>query len=151
VYQDAREQQKLVGKQLRDWLDAGLRATDITILSPTRRSNSVLADGLPPGTPCSLVDGPVLDRSSHPKSVQFATVAGFKGLESDAILMLDAPFLGEIEKASTLYVGLTRARVVLSVLRHDRFATQWQRLQQDFGRRLISGDGGGGSASLGAE
>jgi hypothetical protein len=54
--------------------------------------------------------------------------------------MLDAPFLGQLDRASTLYVGMTRARALLSVLRHDRFDGQWERLQQEFGRRLVSGD-----------
>lgn len=139
IYNDAREQRKLVSRQLREWLDAGLRPTDITILSPTRRANSVLADGLPAGTPCTLVDGPILERSAHSKSVQFATVAAFKGLESDVILLLDAPFLGEVARAATIYVGMTRARALLCVLRDRRFDGAWADLQRSFGRRLVSG------------
>jgi hypothetical protein len=72
--------------------------------------------------------------------VQFATVAAFKGLEADAILLLDAPFLGQLDRASTLYVGMTRARALLSVLRQERFESQWERLQQEFGRRLVAED-----------
>jgi hypothetical protein len=139
VYADEREQRKLVGQQIRAWIDDGLRPQDITILSPVRRMNSVLADGLPGGTPCSLVDGPLLDRSRHPKAVQLATVAAFKGLESDAVLLLDAPHLGHVDMAATIYVGMTRARAVLSVLRHSRYDDAWQRLQREFGGRLVTG------------
>ena len=139
LYRDEREQRKLVARQLREWLDAGLRPAEITILSPVRRINSVLAEGLPPGTPCSLVDGPLLDRSSHPKDVQFATVAAFKGLESDAVLVLDAPNFGEYAKAATLYVGMTRARALLTVMRHTKYDQRWSELQRDFGRRLAAG------------
>jgi hypothetical protein len=139
VYSDEREHRKLVGQQIREWLDRGLRPQDITILSPVRRANSVLADGLPPGARCSLIDGPLLDRQSHAKAVQFSTVAAFKGLESDAVLLLDAPQLGRVDMASTLYVGMTRARAVLSVLRDARYDEDWRTLQQDFGRRLVGG------------
>jgi hypothetical protein len=139
VYSDRREHRKLVGQQIRTWIDQGFRPQDITILSPVRRMNSVLADGLPAGTPCSLVDGPLLDRSTHPKAAQFSTVAAFKGLESDAVLLLDAPHLGRIDMAATVYVGMTRARAVLSVLRDSRYNDTWRSLQQDFGKRLITG------------
>lgn len=140
-YRDEREQRKLVSRQLREWLDAGVRASDITILSPVRRQNSVLADGLPAGTPCSLVDGPLLERATRPNAVQFATVASFKGLESDAVLVLDAPRFGELDGAGTLYVGMTRARALLSVLRHAKHDGRWSQLQHDFGRRLVVGAG----------
>lgn len=139
IYADEREQRKLVAQQLRGWLNGGLRPSDITILSPVRRVNSTLADGLPAGTPCSLIDGPLLNRADHPNAVQFATVAAFKGLESDVVLLLDAPSLGEIDKAATLYVGMTRARVLLSVLRDKRFDSVWGDLQRAFGRRLVVG------------
>lgn len=139
VYSDAREHRKLVGQQIRAWIEQGLRPQAITILSPVRRVNSVLADGLPAGTPCSLVDGPLLDRSLHQRAVQFSTVAAFKGLESDAVLLLDAPHLGRVEMASTVYVGMTRARAVLTVLRDSRSEDAWRTLQQDFGHRLVIG------------
>lgn len=139
TYADHREHRKLVGHQLHSWIEQGLRPQDITILSPVRRTNSILADGLPVGTPCSLVDGPLLDRSSAPKAVQFSTVAAFKGLESDAVLLLDAPNLGRKEAAASLYVGMTRPRAVLTVLRDSRYDESWRTLQREFGGRLVRG------------
>lgn len=139
TYADEREHRKLVGQQLRSWIEQGLRPQDITILSPVRRMNSILADGLPPGAPCSLVDGPLLDRSKASKAVQFSTIAAFKGLESDAVLLLDAPNLGRKDAAAGLYVGMTRPRAVLSVLRHVRYEEAWRNLQQEFGGRLVGG------------
>jgi Nuclease-related domain/AAA domain len=139
VYSDEREHVKLVGRQIREWIDQGLRPQDITILSPVRRINSVLSDGLPAGTPCSLIDGPLFDRSTHPKAVQFSTIAAFKGLESDAVLLLDAPYLGRLDLAASVYVGMTRARAVLSVLRESRYDGAWRTLQREFGKRLVTG------------
>lgn len=139
VYSDERQHRKLVGQQIRTWIEQGFRPRDITILSPVRRVNSVLAEGLPVGTPCSLVDGPLLDRSTAPKAVQFSTVAAFKGLESDAVLLLDAPNLGRTDTRASLYVGMTRARAVLSILRNSRYDDSWRTLQQEFGSRLVRG------------
>lgn len=139
-YADEREHRKVVGRQLGEWLSAGIRPAEITIVSPTRRANSVLADGLPPGTPCSLVDGPVFDRERHPTAVQFVTAAAFKGLESDAVLVLDTPYLGDRARASNLYVGMTRARALLAIAREVRYDQLWEKLQRDFGKRLVVGD-----------
>jgi ATP-dependent exoDNAse (exonuclease V) beta subunit len=62
-------------------------------------------------------------------------VAAFKGLESDAVLLLDAQ-LGREDRLASLYVAMTRARAVLAVLRSRRLDATWASLQQDFGRRL---------------
>jgi hypothetical protein len=84
-YTEHREHLALVGKQIRAWLDDGLRPEEISILSPVRRHNSVLAEGLPPGVPCRLVDGPLLNANERRNAIQFSTVAAFKGLESDVM------------------------------------------------------------------
>lgn len=144
AYRDHREHRRVVARQLREWLDAGIRPTEITIVSPVRRINSVLADGLPAGTPCSLIDGPILDREAHPTAVQFVTAAAFKGLESDAVLVLDAPDFGDNSRAATLYVGMTRGRALLAIARDTRYDARWGDLQREFGRRLVTGRNGTG-------
>lgn len=138
-YRDEAEQRKQVGVQLRTWIDGGIDVSDIAILSVARRENSVLAEGLPPGVPAQLVDGPVIATRRSRREIQFCTVASFKGLEADAVLLLDAPYLGRREMAGPIYVGMTRARALLTVLRHERFDDDWTRLEQEFGRRLVEG------------
>jgi hypothetical protein len=135
-YHDEREHRRLVARQLREWLESGLRPEQLTILSLVRRENSVLADGLPPGVGCRLVDGPLAEARRR-GAVQFCTVAAFKGLESDAVLLLDAQ-LGRRDRAEGLYVAMTRPRALLAVLRSQRLDSVWASLQRDFGRRLVS-------------
>jgi hypothetical protein len=137
AYAAERDHLRQFGKQLRSWLDDGIHPEDITILSPVRRHNSVLANGLPPGMPCRLIDGPVVDREQRRGAIQFATVAAFKGLESDVVLLLDAPFLGKEDRSATTYVGMTRARAALAVMYDQKLKPKLDELQQDFGRRLV--------------
>ncbi len=138
-YVDEREHLRLVGKQIRAWVEAGVRPEDITILSPVRRHNSVLANGLPPGVPCRLVDGPIIAPGRERNALQFSTVAAFKGLESDVVLLLDLPFLGREDRSATTYVGMTRACAVLAVMYDQRLSSRLGELQRDFGRRLVAG------------
>jgi hypothetical protein len=137
-YDDERDHRRLLGRQIRSWIEAGIRPDEITILSPVRRHNSVLADGMPAGVPSRLLDGPVLDPSQRQNAVQFSTVAAFKGLESDVVLLLDMPFLGREDRSATTYVGMTRARAVLAVMYDQRLGSKLEELQRDFGRRLVA-------------
>lgn len=135
-YADEKEQKKLAAEQLRAWLDAGIRPEQIAILSPRRRENSVFANGLPPGVPARLIDGPLVTPTDHPKAMQFSTVAAFKGLEADAVLILDAQ-LGDRQRAETIYVGMSRPRTLLAVMRPARLDKAWEELQEEFGARLL--------------
>jgi hypothetical protein len=137
-YADDRDHVRLVGKQIRSWIESGIRPEEIAVLSPVRRHNSVLADGMPKGVPCRLVDGPIVDQTQRRGAVQFSTVAAFKGLESDVVLLLDDPLLGREDRRATTYVGMTRARAVLAVMYDQRLTAKMEELQRDFGRRLIA-------------
>ena len=142
IYDDVRGHRKQLAQQLRAWLGflsaCVRRYARFCLLLAGRTVCSPKASRL--GCRARLWMAQVLDRARHPRSVQFATVAALEGLEADAILLLDAPFLGQLDRASTLYVGMTRARALLSVLRQERFESQWERLQQEFGRRLVAED-----------
>ena len=137
-YADNRDHLRLVGKQIRSWIESGIRPEEIAVLSPVRRHNSVLADGMPQGVPCRLVDGPIIDQAKRRGAVQFSTVAAFKGLESDVVLLLDDRLLGREDRRATTYVGMTRARAVLAVMYDQLLTAKMEELQRDFGRRLIA-------------
>ena len=76
--------------------------------------------------------GPLIPRSEHPKAIQFCTVAGFKGLEADAVLS-SMPRLGNPERAETIYVGMSRRGALLAVMRPAGLDPAWEELQEDFG------------------
>ncbi len=64
--------------------------------------------------------GTSFDGFSLKGKVKFCTIHGFKGLESDLIILTDIEHLDYAEFQSLLYVGMTRARSGLIVLTHER-------------------------------
>src|SRR5439155_1167106 len=112
---EPRHREKGATRLLRDWIDRGLEPSQIIILSPNN------FDG-------SLVNG--IDRSKLPRQVvdvskasarddsriRFSTIAGFKGLESDAVLLVDINDLASVEELSLLYVGASRAKSLLGLV-----------------------------------
>lgn len=97
---NTQEEQKQQIKELIDRLIAdGIRADNITILSPYRKENSVISE----------ITG-VKIRDYKPKSdgnVSFSTIQAYKGLENTVIIMTD---IESFEHEQLMYVGLSRAR-----------------------------------------
>lgn len=82
----------------------------ITLLTPHRRKNSCLADLVElAGVP--LADEPV-DRDGR---LLHTTISRFKGMESDVVLLLDLDPDDEACTKELVYVGASRARLVLHV------------------------------------
>ena len=52
---------------------------------------------------------------TDPNNVKFETVARFKGLESDILILWGLDELPESEKKETLYVGMSRAKSLLII------------------------------------
>ena len=95
----------------------GLMPSDLTLLSawPFEQSSAAL---LPAGFRSAVV---VLDEYSlrhyPPAGIGFATIASFKGIESEAVIVIDLPAPGlQSQGLHRHYVGLSRARSVLSII-----------------------------------
>ena len=105
-------------KELRGLVDGdGFNPADIIILSPVTFSQSWTSK-----LPADLCDSiSVLDDAS-PRNVNrytigFAQIGDFKGLESEAIVLVDMPGPGQSETLrSHHYVGMSRARALLSMI-----------------------------------
>jgi hypothetical protein len=116
LYATPREGADHVASFLKKLLQGHVQGEEITILSPKPDSQSIIK--LLPKDVFSKIK--VLSGASAQqfpyKGITFATVADFKGLENNYILLVDidseAP--GAVETAN-LYVGMTRARVRLWV------------------------------------
>lgn len=124
------EQADLVKEQVALLLEEGLEPNQITLLSRYRWDNEkgVMKHISDLGVPlCVLSEEPLL-----PDSVAFSTVTGFKGLESDAVILLDCVELSE-KYAATHYVGATRAKAVLKVMVNRRSRHRLQELRARFG------------------
>ncbi len=97
---------------LRDLMEQqALQPEQIAVLSPYRHTN-------PASTWTSGLDGVVLNADvaqAHAGQVRVGTIQGFKGLESDVVILvgIDAHSL---HHPSILYVGASRARAALFVL-----------------------------------
>jgi hypothetical protein len=110
------EVQKRVERYIDDWINQGkLKPNQVAILCPYKLSNSSLSS-------INKVRGiEVTDdiyRWKENKGVLFSTVKGFKGLEADAILLIDIPLVNEASlfKQADYYVACSRAKHLLVVL-----------------------------------
>jgi hypothetical protein len=112
-------QQRLCEQYIREWVSKGkLTPNQVAILSPHGKPRSSLADvkavGKVPITTDPqkwLADGAVL----------FATIRSFKGLEADAVIMVDIDVPGKVPYFTTadFYVGCSRAKHLLAILATD--------------------------------
>lgn len=98
----------------------GLDPSQITVLSRRRIENTCLRNGL------DNVRDPLTDlgdaaASPPSRAIGFSTVQAFKGLESDAVLLIDIDDLST-DASERLYVGASRARAVLHlfIAEHQR-------------------------------
>ena len=115
-YSSRKEQCTALIEVIRGLLRDGVPARDIVVLSPLKLENSGVAGAvnnsefrlLPVTTPPRV-------RSRLPV-IRFATVQGFKGMESPVVIMCDIEALGDEEPQRLLYTGLSRARSHLTVL-----------------------------------
>ncbi len=87
-HKDPSEQRRNVSKSINRMLSGGVQPNDIVVLSRYRYQNSSLCDGL------FNVYYPLLEEETdksvaNGKYIRFATISSFKGLESDAILLVD--------------------------------------------------------------
>lgn len=95
----------------------GFMYSDIVILSHLPFSDSLVSSLSPRWQEViSILDG-ASPRHSARQSIGFAQIPDFKGLESEAIVLIDLPTLGTSTDLRSLhYVGMSRARAVLSMI-----------------------------------
>lgn len=95
--------------------EAGLRPSQIAILSPRRPEKSSLARWVTGDRPY-LGDHPIaksLAEWKQDKGIWFSTIRAFKGLEAEALILLDLTDFRQGFERSDLYVACSRARHIL--------------------------------------
>ena len=105
----------LISKLIAD----GISAENITILSPYKRENSVVA-----GISSMKI------RDYTPKidgKVTFSTIQSYKGLENTVIIMTDVE---SFEHEQLMYVGLSRARSGLFILESNGARKEYLDIQR---------------------
>ena len=102
--------------EIKELTDLGLAHSQITILSPLAYRNS-LAARLPEKTRGMIreLDQYVV-RNFPPHAVSFSMIPNFKGLENDAVIVVDLPEANDPSYAALSYVAMSRARAILSMI-----------------------------------
>jgi Nuclease-related domain/UvrD-like helicase C-terminal domain/AAA domain len=90
---------------------AGYKPSDVVILGPWRRENSLLAR-------TGLLGGWHLEDMDFAESndIAYSTIHSFKGLERAVVIVIEVGTTNAAETDSLLYVAMTRARVRLFVI-----------------------------------
>lgn len=117
--------------ELRRLLQGEIKPSDIIILSPRKRANSLIANsptlaGLPVH---EIADG------SAAKGIAFSTMYAFKGLERNVVIAIDLDDVGRDDKAMIHYAGLSRAKLMLRPFVPQVCERRYRELVADFGRR----------------
>jgi Nuclease-related domain len=134
-YRDMSDQRRTVTNCVRRLLSQGIRPSEIVVLSTKTLQHSCLRDGWASDVGADLVDfKPGHDDNG---AVQFSTISAFKGLESDAVVLLDA-VSGDRASPYLAYVGASRACVVLSVLLAEDAADAIAARYSQFGQTAVA-------------
>ena len=113
-FDEESDQKKAAGRVLTEWIKDGIDPGSIVVLSKKKRDGGVFSDGLPPGVPAPLEDLAKDGETQNPKAIRFSTIHSFKGLEADAVLLLNLGDPDDEVNKKLLYVGLSRARLLLA-------------------------------------
>lgn len=132
-YRDSPDQRRVVGKAIARLLSQGVEPSQIVVLSPRRLHLSALGE--------SLHDVPYpLSEQSDPsdRAIGFSTIQGFKGLESDVVVLVDIDGITGPEDRYRIYVATTRARAHLLVALPETLRPDHQEAAELFGKRLAA-------------
>ena len=97
------------------------------------------------GIPGRLPDGTEMWETSKPRPrrrhVEYSTIASFKGLEREAVIVVGIDDLRSDDARVSLYVGLSRARGILVPLVAESQRENYRKLSNLLGRRIAEASG----------
>ena len=138
-YTDQGDERRRASKIIRTLLHRGLKTDEVVVLSTRTLERSSLCDGLV-SCPVGLVD-PRNPEVAAGRAIGFATISSFKGLECDAVVLVDLHKLDAPSSALDVYIGASRARTFLAVLLPETEREVFDRLAFEFGRRSVEHNG----------
>ena len=108
-----------VERYINDWVKQGrLKPSQVAVLSPNRKDRSSIKD-IHSARGVKITED--IDAWREDKGVLFSTVKSFKGLEADAVIVIDVPEEQETTffKQSDFYVACSRAKHLLVVIHKE--------------------------------
>lgn len=136
-YRDEADMRRQLVRYLNRLLSGGIGPGDIVVLGPRRLENSSIYNDL------DNLPYPILDIESQPgdtPSIAYSTIAGFKGLEADVVVLIDVQDILSDQTRSQLYVATSRARALLGVFLHESEKNDYDELARRFGERVVTGN-----------
>lgn len=127
------QQREAVLATLRRLRQEGFPAASTVVLSRYRLESSVMHDS-------KVADLSRGGDDPHESATRFSTVASFKGLEADVVLLADVDDLETNEGLASVYVGASRAKVALFVFLAESQRRRFKDLAKEFGRALVERD-----------
>ncbi len=119
LMQNAEQCRLMAVATVQKWTLSGIPMNRMAILSPWRKENSSLKD-------CDSLDGqsrfPLVSEYEDWKAglgIFTTTIRGFKGLEADAVLLVDIDDFDQQNARFSprdLYVGASRAKILLKII-----------------------------------
>ena len=127
----------VVAKELKALIHDGIAPHSITVLSPMRFENSLMAS-LPTTfkIPIARLNAECVEEV---EAITFSTIAGFKGLESEVVFLIDVDDLLSDMGRRHLYVGASRANVLLVLVLQEDLRDDFNELARRFGELLSMG------------
>lgn len=137
-YRNPNDEKRVVSNHVRRMLSQGVRPSDIVVLSSKTLKSTCLSDGWDGTVGAALRD--VADRRLDDEgAVGFSTIAAFKGLEAEAIVLLDA--VNAIPSSRYLtYVGASRAKTLLAIVIDQAQREEIVARYAEFGNSLVAHD-----------
>jgi hypothetical protein len=135
-YRTDAEQLRAITDELSFLLTEKIPLSGIVLLSNQKLSQTVLARSR------SKLLQEVIDLTANTPSVQgssavrFCTIAEFKGLEADAVIVFGIDDLSHTKCSNGLYVGASRAKLILSLVINESARTGYESRARQFGEWL---------------
>lgn len=110
---------KRVENYIKDWVKQGkLKPSQVAVLAPNKKARSSIKD-LRAVSGIKITED--VDDWREGKGVLFSTVKNFKGLEADAVIIIDVPVkeVSTFFKLSDYYVACSRAKHLLVVIHKE--------------------------------
>ena len=133
-YGDAVQHTEVLGSLLDQLIEENIQLNQVVVLSPKRLENSEIPRRLPNGTVLWQADQPRPGR----RHVEFSTIASFKGLEREAVIVAGVDNLRSDEARTALYVGLSRAKGILAAIIAESQRDGYEELSATLGQRIAA-------------